>query len=217
MFRPNRIGDHPIVDVSAADFTLPQSDAENLASLGTMVLHQVQTDTATLGDPVSCVNFNTGDGLKTWSISSLKSWSFGRFITGAALNNREMMISYSLNATLTLAAVSPEIKLQACIGVANATSVTVDKTAQVNLMDTRVILGMDLSQSELTKSISVKGTIVNSLFNGGASGEYDTNPIGLWLAVVNTKSSGAAAIKVLSGSLSLYRYSVDIDTFDPTR
>lgn len=216
MFRPNRIGNHSVIDISAADFILPQSDAENLASLGTINAHQVQTDTATLGDPVSTINFNSGDTAKAWSLTANKSWSFGRFITGASLNNRSMMISYAAHVEAIFADAANDIDMTLNIGVANATSVTVDKTTTVNLMDTRKVLfnGYTFNGGR-RMGIQIEGTFINSIFNGGSSGDFDTNPMGLWFSLVNFGT--VEVITHIHGSLTLYRYSTDIDTFDPTR
>lgn len=217
MFRPNRIGDHPLTDVSAANLVLPQTDANFAASLGTLQLHQVQTDSALTPEQVTCVNFNTGDAAVTYTITPLKTWSFGRFVSGNVLNDRPVMFSFDYEIIMRIAAVDPLFAIMAYIGYANANLVTVDITTTVNLMDTKVLLGSDdgMNSAQLRR-LSGKGTIVNTLFNGGASGEFDTNPIGIWLACTSFSGSNVS-IKHINGSISLYRYSKDIDTFDPTR
>lgn len=217
MFRPNRIGDHKVADLSAADFALDASTANFAASVGTLSAHQVQAHTATLGDPIATVNFDTVDVTSAWALITLKSYSFGVFVTGAALNDRAMMLAYSLNASLKITTTSTAFELSANMGIANATSVTVDKTAATNLMDTRCILKVKTVESASSNySINAQGTVLNSLFNGGASGVFDTNPLGLWLSIVNTGTS-TITLSHLQGSMSLYRYSRDIDTFDPNR
>lgn len=216
MFRPNRIGDHDVLDLSAADFLLPQTNAENLASLGTTVLHNVQTDSAVLGDPVTTINFSTGDAALAWVIGTRKSWSFGRFVTGAVLNNRSMMYSYKANVMMKLSANASQSTLNLHTGIANATSVTVDKTAAVNPMDTMSLLKVGFqANGGLIYYLNARGTFLNTIQNGGASGLFDTNPLGLWFSFTNY----ATSVNILHcrGSISLYRYSQDLDTFDPTR
>lgn len=217
MHRPNRIGDYLIADLSAANFTNVQSAANFAASVGTMTAHQVQTDTATLGDPISTVNFDTGDANKAFILGALESYAFGRFITGAALNDREMMIGYHCDIMVTTADLVDRMSLTLNAGIHNASSVTVDITTTVNLMDTRAIIGVGLTQGTRLIRLCASGQLVNSLFNGGASGIYDTNPLGIWWALNNTLSSGPITIQHWEGSLSIYRYSRDLDTFDPNR
>lgn len=218
MHRLDRIGEHHIADLSADDHVLLQTPTNFTTSLGTLTLPQVQTDTAVVSDKVSTVNFNSGDAQKTWPLTALLSWSFGRFISGSPINDREVMIGYSLKAVVRAAAVNRAITLKLFAGMANADSVTVDITAQTNLMDTMCLLGVQNNVDNVDMSvINIKGTFLNTLFNGGASGDYDTNPLGIWLQVSNLQSSTTINIHSIIGSLSIYRYSQDIDTFDPTR
>lgn len=218
MHRPNRIGDHHIADLSADDFVLDQTPTNFTTSLGTWTLPQVQTDTATLGDPISTVDFNTGDVQDAWVLAALKSWSFGRFISGAAVNEREVMIAWSINAAVRILANTRNVHLGLFAGMANATSVTVDKTAQVNLMDTMTMLAGPVNvESDEVITLNESGTFINSVFNGGASGAYDTNPLGIWMQATNLHASVNVTIGSVIGSLSIYRYTRDVDTFDPTR
>lgn len=219
MHRLNRIGEHHIADLSAPDFVLDQTIANFTASLGTLSLPQVQTDTNLVSELISTVNFNSADVQRTWPLTALASWSFGRFINAAPINDREVMIGYSVNAIVRQASVSRNITLSVHAGIANDTVVTVDKTAAVNLMDTMCLLqtngdGVDNNDIQF---IQAKGTLVNSTFNGGASGAYDTNPLGVWVQVSNLQSTTTINIHSIMGSISLYRYSKDVDTFDPTR
>lgn len=216
MFRPNRIGDHQVCDLSAPDFVINPSAAEFVASLGDIQTYHVQTDTAALGDPISCVNAGTKELTTSLVIAANKSYSFGRFISGAALNNRAMMIGYSIKAYCFGTGVPSKFAMSAYAGIANAASVTVDDTAQTNLMDTACLLESRAmgSNLEFYYDLDIQGTIVNTLFNGGASGAFDTNPLGIWVAL---QSLGTTTLKGIRISISIYRYSEDVDTFDPTR
>lgn len=216
MHRLNRVGEHIIQDVSSDDFLLDASTAEMAASLGTPNLPQVQTDTTVVGDKVSCVKFNTGDAALVWTMTALTSYSFGRFVNGASINGREVMIGYTANLAVVFASGLSAGSVVLKAGIHNTTAVTVDKTAQTNLIDTQVMLAQaDQQIGSRIHVLQAKGTLVNTIFDGGKAGEYDTNPLGIFFQVTNY--GGSNAIQFFNGSLSIYRYSSDIDTFDPTR
>lgn len=215
MHRPNRIGNHHIADISATDFFIPASGAEFTASEGGMVTHQVQTDTAVLGDPITTVNFNTGDASPAWPLATRKTWSFGRFVTGLAINERDVLFNYSCNVIVGFAA-GTTCNLALFAGMHNTTVVTVDPTTKVNLIDESVMLAAGENAGQAQLALTAKGTFLNTIFNGGKAGEFDTNPIGLYFTILNSLTS-TQTIRYLQGSLSFYRYSKDIDTFDPTR
>jgi len=218
MFRPNRIGNPLITDISATDFLLDQSTAENLASLGTLSVPDVQTDTATLNDPVSCVNFNTGAGHVSWAIGGLTSWSFGRFLSGVKPNDADMVYAYAANVVVTISNNQSQFAISLYAGRANASTITVDKTASVNPIDEMACLYTSKSEgAHAIEMLNAQGTFIDSLHNGGASGVFDENPIGLFFSVENWGPSGSVNILAVKGSLSFYRYSQDLKTFDPTR
>ncbi len=214
MFRPNRIGDHQIMDTSAAGFVIDPSDAEFVVSLSARDNMFVQTDETTLQEEASMVDFDTGSADVNYVINGT-TYSFGTFVAGLAINDRPMMYNWSVKALALITTSSSSVEISAWIGRAAAATITVDDTAQTNNMRTAVLLA---SYSELSAGLlrlSAQGTVIDTILNGGLGGVFDTDPVGLWVSI--TSHIGSKVLSHLHGSISLYRYSQDIDTFDPTR
>ncbi len=217
MFRPNRIGHHQVIDISSADFALDQTAANFLASEGTISAHQVQAHSTAVPLVASAVHFDTVDVHAAWNLTAKKSWSFGIFVSGVALNDKPMMLSYAATVYIHLNSGLDEVATELNIGSANASTVTVDKTTTTNLMRTKCLLAVSMLDPSKIWKLTASGTLINTIVDGGASGLFDENPIGLWFAIVNHEAATTADVRSVIGSMSLYRYSEDIDTFDPNR
>lgn len=216
MFRLNRIGDHHVADLSADEFVFDPSAANFVTSLGTIEQHFVQTDSAVLGDPVRTMNMNTADTIRSYVIAGSKTHCFGIFVSGASLNERSMMLGYSGAIMVKTNPAANALVVNANMGMAKAATVTVDKTAQTNEMDTKMLLGTAVNpQNNVYHYLKVRGTVINTVLNGGASGLFDTNPLGFWFSFLSI--GAGSTIITMQASMSLYRYTQDLDTFDPNR
>lgn len=216
MFRPNRIGDHAVIDTSAAGFVIASSTANFVTNLGDREDFFVQTDEVTLQDEVSMVDFDTGKGDVDYVLGDQKSWSFGTFVNGLMLNDRPMMYSYDLSVYCITSSGTGALSIGAYIGRLAADTPVVDITAQTNNMRTSRLLGVYCAGGSVSAHcLTVRGTVIDTIENGGLGGVFDTDPVGLFFALLGHGT--APSIHHLYGSMSLYRYAKDLDPFDPNR
>ena len=214
MHRPNRIGNHQLVDTSVAQLEIPILNANFGTPLAparpTMA---VQTDFATVQER-HAVSFRKDDS-ETWALGATENFSFGRFIPG---DLADLDIGRIINIAGTLAIVSNQVHqtVDMYIGRLISGSPSVDYTAQVNLVEARYkipaqsrILDGDVQQ------VDVQTTIVNGLFNGGAT-DYSDQPLAVFWNVSNYGGSDYT-LEDYRGSLSIFSWEEDIKTLDAVR
>ena len=217
MFRPNRIGSHPLSDLSSSDHEIATTDGQFTSTVGTINAHQVQTDSAFYGDPAFMVNVRSANTPVTFSLAAGKSWCFGRAVSGIAPNDRETLFNVS-GELRVFGATNTDISLGFHLGRANASAPSVDATTAVNLIDNRLrVPVIEIPRTANICGFSTKCTVVDTIFNGGAAGVYDSFPIFAYYSITNYNASSAFVIKGIDSSLSIYKYTEDIDSFDPNR
>lgn len=215
MHRPNRIGEYPILDTSAAGWVINPSDAEFVVSLGDRADYFVQTNETSTQTDVSMVSFDTGKSAINFVIAAEKSFSFGTFVNGVMLNDRPMMYVYDINVEINVAAGTGELALLAFIGRAIAGTIAVDDTAQTNQMREHRMIGAGADGANVSRTLSIRGTVIDTILDGGNAGVFREEPLGLWFSIIS--GAGSQTVEAIQGAMSFYRYSADIDTFDPTR
>lgn len=214
MHRPNRIGSHHIVDLSSDIDTGLISAANWPTTLGTTPVYQVQTESAVVGEKAACLNWQL-DPTATYVTAAGKSFAIGRFISGEHRGDLPMIYTVSGSAIIGLnGGVSDRIPAFR-MGRLDSGSVTVDHTAAVN----QVTNSYELPSWKYAEAnhwhIDCQHTVVDGLFQGDASA-YSSQPVAFFLGFDN-EASGAINIEFLKLSLSIFRWSGSLDTFDPTR
>lgn len=203
--------------VSTADNVVKNAvSAANFAATAgaTLSTRAVQVDIATLLDPVSSVSWflNTEPSFAVGDV-----WSAGRFVPGTHEPEnvgKPMMYSITGYCEAIFSAAPDSFSLMCEVGKLNTGSVTVDHTTAVNAVDQPHPLPVDVVQNGNSLTAKVDCDVVDGLF--GSAAAFDDQPFGAFWTLLN---DGAAAVTLdlLIFSMSIYRYSQDVDTFDPPR
>ena len=214
MFRPNRIGEHMLVDLQASATKNPITSANFTNVVGVPTVFDVQTDLATLQSPGSFTNLYVNVS-GNWSLGFGESFAWGRFVDGTHENG--LPIQYTvvgyMEAEVNRSLEGVSVALN--IGELDSGSVSVDYNAQVNKVTNAVPLPCAIRKGD--QSFSAYGAVncVDGLFDGNGT-SFSTQPVGAFWSIVNDDGV-AVIIEYMRMSVSIYKYVGDIDTFDPTR
>lgn len=213
MHRIDRVSKHFYSDVSANLVANPIAAGDiATVSRSTATGFAVQTDRATLLDPISSVSMvlNTAP-----TIQANSTFAFGRFVQGEHVNDEPMHYAVEGYCRALFSGVPTNIGLGFFIGRLQSGSVTQDYTAQVNLVDHPIALPLQCDEiAGNTLKCSVSTLVLDGLHDGGAT-EFTTQPIGVFMGLQNDATG--LALNFLRMSLSVYRYRGDVSSFDPTR
>ena len=213
MHRIERVADYFYSDVSGNLVSNPIAAGDiATVSRSSATGFAVQTDRATLLDPVSSVSMalNTAP-----TIQANSTFAFGRFVSGVKQNDLPMHYHVSGYCRALFSGTPTNIGLGFYIGRLDSGSVAQDYTAQVNLVSHPIALPLQCDEiAGNSLKCSVNCNVLDGLYDGGASA-FTAQPFGVFMGLQNDATG--LALNFLKMSLSVYRYSEDIDSFDPSR
>ena len=209
MYRPNRIGPWPLVDLAIASSWPFGANFDVLDAVVADAVRYPQVRTTTIREDFDQVSFvQTG----AVSLNFGQRVSFGCVIDGAALNDRSMIYS----GAVALGFVQPtnlELELDAWIGRRDGAGVTIGRASAENPVTSYFSLPVDVAKGDGYHRLSWLGSVVSVDHVGDGFG---VNPVILGCSIGNHGGS-SAPLEGLQVNIALHRYVGDVDTFDPNR
>ena len=212
MFRPNRIGEHMLIDTHASEFELPILTADFATTTTFWPNVGVQIDSALLRDR-SFVQIRKPSA-QTWSLNNNEGLAFGRFMSGE--HEKDLPVQINVAGSLRVQASAAGLQCDMFMGRLSSATPVVDHTALVNTMSSVVSIPANCRHySDDVYHTDVQRSVINGLFNGGVS-VFDTDPIGVFWMIYNF-TGAAVTIERMKASLSHFKYTSDVDHEDPSR
>lgn len=213
MHRPNRIGNHQLVDPSVTYVDL------NITSVANVDRAQpdfaVQTDSAVVTDQHS-VMYHKPDA-NTWTIPGDHTLAFGRFVPGFDPSHESPHL-INVKASFMFwgaTALGSNFVAGMYAGLLTSGSPSVDYTSVVN----NVTGGVSLCHSSLVRAASgIEFCVDETLCVGDFSvgGSFDTQPVAIFFGLTNF-AAGSFDVTNMQASLSVYRWAKDQVILDPTK
>ena len=214
MFIPNRVGEHVLAEIAADNLINPITAANFGLTVGTTLVHQVQTRTANLNDPV---HSDAMRSTEDWTINGGESFAYGVFIDGShSFEGAEQLYLASAAASFQFATEPGSVSVTLQLGRLDAGSVTVNHAAQVNAVSHSIILPAKIHKSNQAVHASFQGAIVDGKFN--TLQDFTAQPLGLYWCIHNELGGGGSeVVNSCHMAMSLYSYKEIVTTFDPLR
>ena len=211
MHRPQAFGAQQLVDMSSEEYIIPILTANFGTVAALRPAYNVVTDTTVVKNE-QAVSFRQ-DSAETWSLPALDNFSFGRFISGEAKDERPMHInvgcSMFVRGNLTCdvyMAIGRLTNSAPVVDLINAGANPMDNVHRIN--------GRISNDGSGNYRIDCSCTIIDGLFDGESS-TFESNPIGVFVNVFNL--GAAVNLTELHGSLWAYKFDNEISTFEPNR
>ncbi len=206
MYRPNRIGPWPLVDVDASPVLVTKTNLD--LTNNALPVPKLWCPDAVVNEVTRAANFDMTN--QAWAPGANASGGFGIQVNGAAnIDERNTMFAYHFACHFEQNDDSPQ--MMGIIG-------RVDAAAQVVTVTNNTVLPNDSHVAASTAngaySISGRGCFIVGDFV--PSGTEGTLAYVLGLLYWNP-TGGAHQLDSFKASLSLYRYSTDLNVFDPNR
>lgn len=208
MYRLDRIGPWPVLDVDLAEFVWPTEwnvNFDNVDSGYASIKPHFRS--ATVRDDFEQLHVMEG----SVALAANQGMTFAIAINGEAENDLPMMYSYHASLCWVMSAPA-SWQAQIGIGRLDSASVDVNRAATNNNIANPYFLHSDGSDTG-SAGVRHEGQVI--LSDVEADG-YGTNPICLFARMVNGENT-VMDVGDLCLSLSMFRYTADYDTFDPSR
>lgn len=212
MFTPNRIGEHFLCEV-AADRIGNLWGADASAITGNALVHQVQTRSGTLNDPVSTDVYVQSNNVL---ISAGENISYGRFIDGTHSyeeGDQQYLVCGALSARFDNSA--PGVNIKPYIGrLDTAGPVATNFTGVINPITHGIPLPCNGSDNGSTIERDFALCVIDGKYSTAVP--FQTNPIAAYWNM-HYDSGADLNLLYLRLSIGIYNYKKPLDRFDPLR
>lgn len=212
MYRPNRIGPHPVLAPGLASLVWPTDWNTNFngpdSDLAVAEIHP-QVRSVTVRDNFDQFNLVQADLGAT--IAAEKKMSFGVALNGAFEASEPMLVSCAMSVVMTCG--TQDCALAAWFGRADGASLSVTRTSQQNDVSNPIYLPADHFRENELLHLDYNGSVIVEDHAGDYS---DDNPL-LFGFSLHNHSGVASTVKGLHFNLSAHRYVSDLNIFDPNR
>ena len=215
MYRPNRIGPHPVLDFEIGQTAWPTDWNTNFNGPDSSITSQAvypQVLSATVPEDYGQVAWSAEDA--SIQLSTLQQVAWGVPVSGTATNDLGNL--WSCAGSLVIGDASAAgLSARFFIGRANVGTLSVTRTSAQNEILRPYELRSAVTMDGDSLHAGFQGSVVNEASSVGG-GDFGTNPVIFGVALAN--SSGANI--TLAGiwiSLSLHKYIEDLKTFEDAR
>ncbi|AJK28268.1 hypothetical protein [Eel River basin pequenovirus] len=218
MHRPNRVGEHMLIDLESNEVEYNITTA-NFTTLAAAFPDQtVVTDVSTVAEEFA-FSFNKVDG-QTWTLGAGESINIGRFLDGDFLRRQtgpDSAFQINVAGSIGFRSSGGEVlTVDPIIARRSGSTVTASfSTVQNAMINNHKIPACARSSDGNIIHCDVAASVIAGLFNGAAAA-FGSNPIGVFWSIQNVGTSNAN-IQNLRGSLSAWMYYKPLNTFEPER
>lgn len=219
MYRPNRIGPYGIFDL---DFSQPAWPSEWL-STGTN-FDNVDNSVASLPAPhfhVSTVRddyqqlYWNKQSSQSCSLAASNQIAFGASISGVHENDKPMLYTGSVDVSVTVSETTPYLSGQVFCGKLASATVDVSRVAANNGINTMTLLPCRYYSSQRGMlRFGWEGSFIKADYAANGFGSF---PVVLGVSLKNMSGANAVTFLDIQVACHLFRYSKDVDTFEPNR
>lgn len=209
MYRPNRIGPWPLLDLDRVLATWPVDWNTNFNAADSGLTDvKPHMELATVRDDYDQVCWKRDDV----QLVATQSMTFGVCISGEAPNNKPVMLTVAGGLSLAAATV---INAEASFGIGRLDSSSVDVTrnaANNNISVPHVLRGAGDTEGFLNLDYIGQVGVIDLAADG-----FGSNPICFFCRMRNLDAAAGWDWLDFSLSLHISRYVSDVDMFDPNR
>lgn len=216
MHKVDVVRPHQLISTKDAEFEIPISAANFAATCSTYPVISPQTDVVTVNDTVKSLSFFQDDS-ELWTIAQDDAWSFGVFFDG---QHPQFQKPFHVNVSGSLQGENlsggADVPMSFIVGRLASGSPLITRNAEVNTLDRVCLLGFDAARvagNVLTASIE-RSLLFGDPLNDDNNDNTQPYFFGVYFAA---EGSGSRALQNFRGSLSVYKYTTLLQTYDPPR